>query len=286
VTYLVPATLDEALVLLGAEAPAVVAGGTDVLPAWRQGGRPGQVLDLAGLAELRGIVPGPRGWRIGAATRWAEIARAPLPPAFDALREAAREVGAVQIQNAGTIGGNICNASPAADGVPPLLALDAEVELAATGGRRRFLPLGDFITGVRRTARRPEELVVALHLPEPPAAMGGGFVKLGARASLVISIAMVAAVVRLRGGHIIEARLAVGACSPVAQRLPVWEATLAGSEVGAALAVHPGPDALAGLAPIDDARATATYRLAAVGALCGRALARAVASAQGGVDAR
>src|SRR5690606_7295406 len=112
---------------------------TDILPARRQGQPPGDILDVTRLPDLRGIARDPHGWRIGAATTWAEIAAAPLPPAFDALQQAAREVGAVQIQNAATIAGNICNASPAADGVPPLLVLEAEVELVSPAGRRRLM---------------------------------------------------------------------------------------------------------------------------------------------------
>lgn len=283
--YLVPGTLDEALTLLADRRPAVVAGCTDVLPARRQGQPSGDILDVTRLPELRGIGQGPQGWRIGAATTWAEIAATPLPPAFDALREAAREVGAVQIQNAGTVAGNICNASPAADGVPPLMALEAEVELASVAGRRR-VPLAGFITGVRRTARAPDELVVALHLPHPPEGAGGGFVKLGTRTSLVISIAMVAAVVRLEQGRIAGARLAVGACSPVARRLPDWEAALVGRGLDEVAGLYPDPAHLAGLAPIDDVRASAAYRLEAVRELCRRALVRAVDSARGGTDAR
>ncbi len=283
--YLVPGTLDEALALLRDRRPTVVAGCTDVLPGQRQGHRMAAVLDVTGLADLRGIEAGPQGWRIGAATTWAEIAAAPLPPAFDALRQAAREVGAVQIQNAATIAGNICNASPAADGVPPLLVLEAEVELASAAGRRR-LALADFITGVRRTARAPDELVVALHLPQPPAGSGGAFVKLGTRTSLVISIAMVAAVVRLDGGRIAEARLAVGACSPVARRLPGWEAALVGRTADEAAQLRPGANHLAGLAPIDDVRASASYRTEAVRELCRRAVVQAALSARETADAR
>lgn len=117
-SYLVPGSVDEALALLRDWRPTVVAGCTDILPARRQGQRSADILDVAQVPELRGIVRGPQGWRIGAAAIWAEIAAAPMRPAFDALRQAAREVGAIQIQNAGTIAGNICNASPAADGVP------------------------------------------------------------------------------------------------------------------------------------------------------------------------
>ena len=104
------------------------------------------------------------GLRIGACTTWSAIRDAALPPAFDALRAAAAEVGGGQIQNAGTIGGNLCNASPAADGVPPLLALDAEVELASAAGTRR-LPLAAFLRGPRRTDRRPGEMLTAVLIP-------------------------------------------------------------------------------------------------------------------------
>lgn len=283
--YLVPDSLPKALTLLRDRRPEVVAGCTDVLPARRQGQRTGDILDVTRLPDLRGIARGADGWRIGAATTWAEIAAPPLPPAFAALQEAAVEVGAVQIQNAGTVAGNICNASPAADGVPPLLALRAEVELASHAGTRR-LPLEEFITGVRRTARAPEELVVALHLPHPPAGSGGAFVKLGTRSSLVISIAMVAAMVRIDRDRLAEARLAVGACSPVARRLPAWEADLQGRKLEELAGLRPEARHLSVLSPIDDIRATAAYRIEAVRELCQRALVRAVASAAGGADGR
>jgi CO/xanthine dehydrogenase FAD-binding subunit len=124
----------------------------------------------------------------------------------------------VQIQNSGTVAGNLCNASPAADGVPPLLALDASVELASVAGTRR-LKLDDFILGPRRTARRADELLAAILIPKPRAAAHSHFLKLGARRYLVISIAMVAAAIESERGKITTARVAVGACGPVAQRL-------------------------------------------------------------------
>ena len=99
---------------------------------------------------------------IGARTTWTDLVRHPLPPAFDALKQAAREVGSVQIQNVASVAGNLCNASPAADGVPPLLALDAEVELRSARRARACLPLGDFILGNRRTALQAGELVTAI----------------------------------------------------------------------------------------------------------------------------
>ena len=148
--YVRPSSLEGALEALAAGPVKVGAGFTDIYPATERKVLPGRILDVAGLEELRGISETPKGLRIGAATTWSEIAGAALPPALHGLQRAARAVGGRQIQNRGTIGGNLCNASPAADGVPPLLTLDAQVELrSAEGGRD--LPLSDFITGPRQT---------------------------------------------------------------------------------------------------------------------------------------
>src|SRR6478752_2447849 len=151
--YLRPTSLDEALAAL-ARPWTVLAGGTDFYPARVGRAIDENVLDITAIADLRGISAGPAGWRLGATTTWSELIETPLPPQFDGLKQAAREVGGRQIQNAGTMAGNLCNASPAADGVPPLLALDAEVELAGLASRR-LLPLRQFITGTRRTALAP-----------------------------------------------------------------------------------------------------------------------------------
>ena len=132
----------------------VLAGGTDFYPARVGRAIDEDVLDISGdrrAARHHGRTRD--GWRLGATTTWSELLEADLPPLFDGLKQAAREVGGRQIQNAGTLAGNLCNASPAADGVPPLLALDAEVELAGRAGTRR-LPLASFITGNRRTVLR------------------------------------------------------------------------------------------------------------------------------------
>ncbi|HYD04507.1 MAG TPA: FAD binding domain-containing protein, partial [Reyranella sp.] len=163
--YLRPASLEEALAVL-ARPWTVLAGGTDFYPARVGRAIDENVLDITGIAALRGIRAADDGWRLGATTTWSELIEADLPPLFDGLKQAAREVGGRQIQNAGTLAGNLCNASPAADGVPPLLALDAAVELAGRAGARR-LPLADFITGNRRTVLGSGELLVAIHVPRP-----------------------------------------------------------------------------------------------------------------------
>src|SRR5690606_23410725 len=167
--YAKPKSADEAIALLGEGSWRLIAGGTDFYPA--QGARPirDDVLDLNGLAELRHISETETHFVIGARATWTDVLAARLPPAFDALKLGAREVGSIQIQNVGTVAGNLCNASPAADGVPPLLALDAEVELRSHSGTR-LLPLREFILGNRRTALAPAEMVTAVRVPKRSAA--------------------------------------------------------------------------------------------------------------------
>lgn len=270
--YLRPRTVDEACEALAVEPMRILAGGTDIFPALGDKPLTGAVLDLSAIEGLSGIEFGVDLIRIGARTTWSAIARAALPPALHALQQAAREVGAIQIQNAGTIAGNLCNASPAADGVPPLLALDARVELRSAKGTRE-LALADFITGYRKTARRPDELVSAVLVPRSIEAGRSAFLKLGARKYLVISIAMVAVIIACDDeGRIVEARIAVGACSEVARRLTALETALVGTKAGPGLGAMIEPEHLAGLAPIDDVRASAEYRRDAVRTLIARTL--------------
>ncbi|MCE9660345.1 MAG: FAD binding domain-containing protein [Burkholderiales bacterium] len=267
-----PRSVAEAASLLAAGDWTVLAGGTDLYPAHvgQRIARP--LLDLSRVVGLRGIRQSATGWTIGATTTWSDLIRADLPPLFDALKAAAREVGGVQIQNAGTVVGNVCNASPAADGMPALLALGAEVELASAAGARR-LPLAAFVLGSRRTARRADELVSALHIPARAAAARSVFLKLGGRRYLVISITMVAAVIELDpAGRVSHAGVAVGSCSAVAQRLPALEARLMGRDA-AALADSVEPGDLAPLTPLDDVRGSGEFRLDTTLTLLRRALA-------------
>lgn len=271
--YLVPDDVATAI-RMKAGGPSVLAGGTDVYPS--HVGQPiaGPVLDIGNLSELRGFTLTPEHHRIGALTRWGDVASAELPSGFDGLRAAAREVGSVQVQRAGTVGGNLCNASPAADGVPPLLALDASVELASHAGTR-LLALEDFLTGYRETALRPDELLTAILIPRELEDARSKFLKLGLRRYLVISIVMVAAAVSVGpDGRVAQARIAVGACSPVAQRLRSLEAELAGRSVEDDLGAVTGPEHLSMLSPIGDVRATAAYRMDAALKLVRRALTR------------
>jgi len=271
--YARPTRIEDALGLLARGERTLLAGGTDFYPA--RVGRPlgEDILDLTALRDLRGIRERADHWRIGATTSWTDVIEAKLPPLFDCLKLAAREVGGLQIQNSGTVAGNICNASPAADGVPALLALDASVDIASPGGTRT-LPLDQFILGPRTTALRAGELLTGVLIPKPKYAARSDFLKLGARKYLVISIAMVAAVLEVPDRKVRAARIAVGSCSPVARRLPALEQALIGRLLDRSLSECAIPEHLAPLSPVDDVRASAAYRNKAALTLIRRSLER------------
>ena len=276
--YLRPRTLEEALEALARMPQVIVAGATDHYPARVTKVRSEDILDISGMEVSREIRATEEGWVIPALATWSDILECDLPACFDGLRAAAGTIGGVQIQNRATVCGNVCNASPAADGVPNLLALDASVELASSAARRR-VPLEAFLTGYRQTQRRPDELVTAIHVPEPGGNTRSTFLKLGSRTSLVISIVMVAAVISTDAhGVIASAAICVGACSPVATRLPALERRLLGRVLDASLASSVTPGDLSPLAPIDDVRATAEYRREAALVLVRRALSGLAAS--------
>ncbi len=269
--YLRAHDLDAAVTALAGGRWRILAGGTDLFPALQDRPLDGAVLDVSAIPELTRITNDDQGWYIGAAVTWQDIVRANLPAAFDGLKAAAREVGSIQIQNRATLVGNLCNASPAADGVPPLLTLDAEVLLRSSAGARQ-LPLGQFILGNRKTALAVDELVTGLFVPAASATGQSGFYKLGARRYLVISIGMVAArLVVDDAGIITDAAVAVGACSAVAMRLPDLEAALRGCRLADAPAAVDAAY-LAALTPIDDVRGSAVYRRQAIKAAITRLL--------------
>ncbi len=269
-SYLRPGSLQDALTALAERPVLTLAGGTDYFPARVGQASDENILDITALPGLRRIEARADHWWIPCLATWTDVINTALPPVFDGLKQAARQVGGIQIQNLGTLTGNVCNASPAADGVPCLLALDASVELASASGSR-LLPLADFLLTPRKTARRPDELALGLRIPRIDETAYSAFLKLGARRYLVISIAMVAAIItRQPDGRIARARIAVGACAATARRLPALEAALIGTR-GDTLAIL--DEHLTPLAPIDDIRATAAYRRSAVTTLLRRAIA-------------
>lgn len=274
--YEIPTDLETALRLYAVKGARIIAGGTDVFPSAKQGHSPRTLIDLTAIPALSGVELIGDTYRIGALSTWSDIIKADLPSSFDALKQAAREVGSIQIQNAGTIGGNICNASPAADGVPPLLALDAQVELASAANGSRIIPLSKFILHVRHTSLAGDEILSAVLIPKPERAEKSSFEKLGSRRYLVISITMTAANITCdEDGLITGAKIAVGSCSPVAQRLTKLEADIIGKKPED---IFVTADHLSVLSPIDDVRGSGEYRRDVVAQQCKRAVLKAVMS--------
>lgn len=268
-----PTTLAESLEVLTEHPVQIVAGATDVYPSRVAGQvwgdsiphQPKAWMDISAIAGLDSLTDSAEEWRIGPMVSWAALQQADLPPAFDALKSAGLAVGGLQIQNRATLAGNLCNASPAADGVPPLLCLDAEIELSSLRGVRR-LALKDFILGNRQTARQSDELLSAICISKKGATGSttsqSRFYKLGARKYLVISIVMVAIVIDIdAAGSVGECRIAVGSCSPVAIRLHELERALIGLPVIDPLSENVRPSHFDKLAPLDDIRSDAEYRL-------------------------
>jgi CO/xanthine dehydrogenase FAD-binding subunit len=270
--YLRPKTLSEAVHALAESGGTLLSGGTDFFPALGDRSFTRAVVDISAIKELKGIHVGPEHIEIGGRTTWSEIISAQLPSGFDGLRAAAAEIGGVQIQNAGTVAGNLCNASPAADSVPALLALDAEVKLVSVTGART-VPLSEFIVGSRKTIKRPEEILTSVLVPRRLENSVSTFRKLGTRKYLVISIAMVAMNLLLdEMKRIRDARVAIGACSVKAQRLQKVEEALVGRALESGLAAAVTAAHFDELTPIDDVRATAAYRIDAARTLVVRAL--------------
>jgi xanthine dehydrogenase small subunit len=252
-TLLQPRSLSDALRMLRDEGPLVpLAGCTDLYVALNFGTL-GPVrfvnlwpLDALRVIELRGDV-----LSIGALATFSDIMRSPLiRRRLPMLASAAHDVGGVQIQNRGTIGGNVANASPAGDTLPVLAAADAAVVLQRGDSARR-VPFSAFYTGYRQSVMRADELITALEVPRVPGRQW--FRKVGTRAAQAISKVVMAAVAPGRHG---QPRIALGSVAPTVMRLPATEAALAGgASIAAAQQVL-----LAEIAPIDDIRSTAAYR--------------------------
>jgi CO/xanthine dehydrogenase FAD-binding subunit len=249
-------TLDEAL-QLRAEHPeaTILAGGTDVMVFIEADTlRPESVLNIWPCADLKGIESIENGMRIGALSTWTEVGLCAELPA--ALRECAATVGAAQIQNRGTVGGNIVNASPAGDSLPLWLVLDAQFELASVRGRR-MVPANEFWTGYRTTALAADELLLAVHIQWDPTDEIV-YRKVGTRMAQSISKVVLGGRLRVRDGIVAEARVAMGSVAAVPTRLPSVEAALTGRPISAQAADQVHLD----IQPIDDVRSTADYRVA------------------------
>lgn len=277
-----PLSLDEAVSALGRHPDALVlAGGTDLMVEVNEARRPmtGEetVIAVGRVAELRSWIHDPvaRSVRLGAGVTYAEVESAPLAGLLPALAQAARTVGSPQIRNVATVGGNLATCSPAGDGLPVLAALDADVELRGPAGVRT-MPVGEFMTGVKRTARQPGELLTAVTVP----VLDGwqGYAKVGVRNAMVIAIAGACLAVDRPSRSV---RLALGSVAPTvvragdAERFAADAVDWAAGSVGETDARRFGELAAAAASPIDDHRATAAYRRRAVEVLSRRLLRRA-----------
>jgi carbon-monoxide dehydrogenase medium subunit len=254
-----------------------LAGGTDlIIQTHRKLRAPDHLISLAGIAELRGIEDTGDQYRIGALTTLKTLERhvVLLDPRYRCLAEAARVVGGHQVRNIGTIGGNIVNASPAADLLPALLVLEATVELAGPAGRRN-LPLDEFLIGPRLTALRPQEIVTSVKMPK--AANGASvFLKFGRRQAMEISVVCVAArlSIDMPSGNCRDVRVAIGAAAPRAIRAVQAEAVLEGRPVNSIALEEVGQLAMDACRPVSDVRASSAYRARLVEALVPRALSQ------------
>jgi CO/xanthine dehydrogenase FAD-binding subunit len=258
-----PSSLDEALRLL-ADEPGQwrpLAGGTDVMVLFNAGRLPWRrFFSIWHLAELRGIEVGPGEVALGALTTYSELRRHPVIGAeFPNLARAAAETGAEAIQNRGTLGGNIANASPAADSPPALLAYGAEIELISVRGRRR-LPYDGFHTGYKQMQMQPDEMISRIFLPRTRHERVHYYRKVGTRRAQAISKVVMAAVGRLAGGRVEEAALALGSVAPTVVRCHGTEEVLRGALLDEATRARAREALGQEIAPIDDLRSSARYR--------------------------
>lgn len=256
-------TLDEALALLAGPASEwrPFAGGTDLMVVLEAGTLAHtRFVSLWGLDELRGIRADADGIWLGALTTYTDIlADAVLREECPLLCRAAAETGGVATQNRGTIGGNIANASPAADTPPALLVYDAELELTSAAGMRR-VPYAGFHTGYKEMDLRPGELITGVRLPRGRAGWRQQYRKVGTRRAQAISKVCFAAAAQLDGPTIAEIRVAFGSVAPIVVRCTQVESAVKGRD--AAASVEPALAALSrDIAPIDDVRSSAAYRL-------------------------
>lgn len=276
----VPGSVDECLQILAKRGPdtKVVAGGTDLLPQLKNGVlKPGWVVDLSAVVELRTISDAPDGGlRIGASVTARELERdARVRSRFPALAESAAMVGSVQVRNLATLGGNLCNAAPSADMAPPLLALDAEAVIAGPSGQRR-VSMASFFLGVRRTVLAPGELLLEIVVPAQGAQSGGNYLRHTPRRELDIAVVGVASQVTLTGGKCTTARIALAAVAPVPLRATDAEQALVGQPLTPQQIERAAELASGAARPIDDHRGSIEFRNHLVRVLTRRTLTTAL----------
>ena len=259
-----PASLDEALALIGKEPETwkPFAGGTDLMVLLEAGKLPHRnYINIWPLRELRGIEITDEHVTLGALTTYTEVqANAVLQREFPMLCQAASETGGLAIQNRGTLGGNVVNASPAADSPPALLAYDAEIELVSAASSR-WLPYDSFHTGYKQMNMRADELLARIRLPRTTSAVRHYYRKVGTRKAQAISKVCFAAVARVEAGRVADMRIALGSVAPIVLRCKQSEDAIRGKELDEATVQLARETLMREITPIDDVRSTAGYRL-------------------------
>ena len=275
----IPTDLDGALAALangGGETVLPIAGGTNLIVDIRaKRERPDRMVGLGEVDELLGMDFGPERVSIGGRTTVSDLLRSPeIAQAAPSLIEAARLFGGLMVRNTGTVAGNIASGSPAADLVPPLLTLDAELTLASTSGTRT-LALDDYYLGYKQDARRPDELITRISWPRLPENSSNAFYKLARRKGDAITVTGVAVALTVAGGTCTRARIALASVAPVVRRVKEAEAVLEDRALTPALIDEAAAAAADTCTPIDDIRASAGYRRHTVQALTRRLVTQA-----------
>ena len=257
--YFQPEKLEQALNFVNEKKFVIAAGCTDLLAATENRSLSGNILDITKISCLNGFSLDKNYRRIGATTTWSEIVNSNLPECYEMLKACGKEIGSIQIQNSGTIGGNLCNASPAADSVPCLLSLDANVELRSIN-KKRIIPLSKFIKGSRKTNLKKNELLTSILIPRKKEKGISTFLKIGARKYLIISITMAACRMEINQKIIKSASISIGSCSEVAKRITSVEKLLIGKHVDKYDLEKIDFKTIHELTPISDIRSDKKYR--------------------------
>jgi carbon-monoxide dehydrogenase medium subunit len=285
--YHAPTSLEEAASMLSKLSGAVVLqGGTDLMVSIKQKGlRPSHIVSLRNLrGELGKIKESHGGVRIGAAVTFHDLERsAVIRERFTALHEAVEQIASYQIRNTATIGGNLCNASPAADSAPPLMVFDAKLIVRGMGGKRE-VPIESFFKGPGKTALNRSDVLTEILIPTPAAESGASFHKLGRRISEDISVASAAACLTMKGGVTSVARIALGSVAPTPMRAHKAEKALVGKRLTNETILEAACAAKEECSPITDLRAGADYRRAMVEVLTRRAIETAFARSRSGAN--
>lgn len=285
--FAVPDTLHQALELLSRanDEARPLAGGTDLIPQLRENRcRPSLVVDIKNIPELKVLAYDANGLRIGAAVSCTRIAGfAAVRQHYPALAEACGLIGSYQIQNRAALGGNICNAAPSADAVPPVLSYSGRLVIAGPNGQHRELAAETFFTGPGQTVLSKGEVLLEIYLPPPPANSGAAYLRFIPREEMDIAVAGIGSFVQLSsdGQRCQQARITLASVAPTPVRATEAEAFVAGKVLDASAIAEAGELAAKAARPISDVRASAAYRLELVKVLTRRTLQTALQRATG-----